>query len=186
MNSFVDDTGRTWGVRINCWTCMRVEEATGLYIPSLIDDDMKGLRELLYAPVPTKLMGVIYHLCREEADKQGISESSFLSSMGGEAMRGARTAFESAFCDFFPEPAQRATLRQAFDLMKTLGEKMAAKAKAEMDSINPDLLVNTSGASFVDVPASSVSAPAPPARSGNSSSWKKQKAVKRGGTRPSL
>lgn len=105
MRSFVDTQGRTWPVFVHFAALDRCKAFVGVDVCNL-----DGLAAIFEDPV---LIGkVVYCLCKEDADRLGVTYDDFSRAMRGEAGDRAAQAFIEDFADFFPNPRVRAALRE--------------------------------------------------------------------------
>ena len=75
MHSFVDNSRRTWEVAINVAAVKRIRGLLGIDLYALVDDGFKSLSKLVSDPVT--LADVLYCLCKDQADKQSITDEDF-------------------------------------------------------------------------------------------------------------
>jgi len=75
MHSFVDNSRRTWEVAINVTAVKRIRGLLGIDLYALVDDGFKSLSKLVSDPVT--LADVLYCLCKDQADKQSITDEDF-------------------------------------------------------------------------------------------------------------
>ena len=147
MHSFVDNSRRTWEVAINIAAVKRIRGLLGIDLYSLVDDGFKSLSKLVSDPVT--LADVLYCLCRDQAEKQSISDEDFGRSLAGDAITQAADAFVEELIDFFPDARARASLRKAIEAGKTVRDKVLSHAEKILDSIDPETeakkWINSSG-----------------------------------------
>lgn len=157
MKTFRDNAGRPWTVVINVYAVKRVRGLLGLDLYSLVDDRFQGLGKLLADPVA--LVDVLYVLCKDEADKLGVSDEDFGRGMGGDAIEHASTAFLEELTDFFPEPRVRAGIRRVIEAGRKMRDSLLTHMEGSLAAIDPDAearrLIGSSGSS----PGSSGSIP---------------------------
>jgi hypothetical protein len=108
MRVFKDTKGRQWTVAVNCATVRRVRDLLKIDMLSLGDLDVELLKTL---QDPVNLCNVLFVLCKEEADKAGISDLEFGKSMGGDSLLKGYEALMEELVDFFPEARKRRILR---------------------------------------------------------------------------
>lgn len=159
MPAFVDNAGRTWAVAINVTAIKRVKALLDIHIPSLVDGKFESLAEVISDPIT--LCDVLYVLCKDQADKDGVTDEQFGQAMFGDALGNAADAFLGALADFFQSPRVRAAIskiRETNARMEarlnelTIPQILAIDAQAEVDR-----LIGSSGNS----PESSASTPDP-------------------------
>jgi hypothetical protein len=136
MHSFVDNSRRTWEVAINIAAVKRIRGLLGIDLYSLVDDGFKSLSKLVSDPVT--LADVLYCLCKDQAEKQSISDEDFGRSLAGDAITQAADAFVEELIDFFPDARARASLRKAIEAGKTVRDKVLSHAEKILDSIDPE------------------------------------------------
>jgi len=136
MHSFVDNSRRRWEVAINVAAVKRIRGLLGIDLYALVDDGFKSLSKLVSDPVT--LADVLYCLCKEQADKQSISDEDFGRALAGDAITQAADAFVEELIDFFPDARARASLRKAIEAGKTVRDKVLSHAEKILDSIDPE------------------------------------------------
>jgi hypothetical protein len=136
MHSFVDNSRRTWEVAINVAAVKRIRGLLGIDLYALVDDGFKSLSKLVSDPVI--LADVLYCLCKDQADKQSISDEDFGRALAGDAITHAADAFVEELIDFFPDARARASLRKAIEAGKTVRDKVLSHAEKILDSIDPE------------------------------------------------
>jgi hypothetical protein len=134
MQTFTDNAGRTWTVLITVDGLKHVRQQLGIDLYKLIDHGCKPLGELIGDPV--KLIDVLYVLCREAADKAGISDEAFGRAMFGDAIFAASRAFQEALIDFFPDPRVRKALRELMAKGKILQDKLLEHGEKTLSAID--------------------------------------------------
>jgi hypothetical protein len=105
MHSFVDNSRRTWEVAINVAAVKRIRGLLGIDLYALVDDGFKSLSKIVSDPVT--LADVLYCLCKDQADKQSISDEDFGRALAGDAITHAADAFVEELIDFFPDARAR-------------------------------------------------------------------------------
>jgi regulator of extracellular matrix RemA (YlzA/DUF370 family) len=147
MHSFVDNSRRTWEIAINVAAVKRIRGLLGMDLYALVDDGFKSLSKLVSDPV--NLADVLYCLCKDQADKQSISDEDFGRALAGDAITQAADAFVEELIDFFPDARARASLRKAIEAGKAVRDKVISHAERILDSINPETeaqkWINSSG-----------------------------------------
>ena len=147
MHSFVDNSRRTWEIAINVAAVKRIRGLLGIDLYALVDDGFKSLSKLVSDPVI--LADVLYCLCKDQADKQSISDEDFGRALAGDAITHAADAFVEELIDFFPDARARASLRKAIEAGKTVRDKVLSHAEKILDSIDPETeakkWINSSG-----------------------------------------
>jgi len=136
MHSFVDNSRRRWEVAINVAAVKRIRGLLRIDLYALVDDGFKSLSKLVSDPVT--LADVLYCLCKDQADKQSISDEDFGRALAGDAITQAADAFVEELIDFFPDARARASLRKAIEAGKTVRDKVLSHAEKILDSIDPE------------------------------------------------
>lgn len=159
MRSFKDHAGRTWTLAIHVTAIKRCRALAGVDLLGLIDDGFKGLGEFIADPI--RLVDVLYVLCKDDAEKLGISDEDFGRAMFGDAIANGATAFLEEYTDFFQDPRVRAGLTKVLASAEKLSQKLTDHMLSQIDSIDIDSeaekLISSSGIS----PVSSASTPDP-------------------------
>jgi hypothetical protein len=114
MQSFADNAGRVWTVRLNVDVLRRVR---ALCKVNLMDAASGDLADRLAAD-PVLLCDVLYAVCKAEA---------FAEALGGDAIDEATAALLEELVDFFPK-RRREVLRRAMAKRADLQERAAGAA----------------------------------------------------------
>ena len=157
MHSFVDNSRRNWEVAINVTAVKRIRGLLGIDLYALVDDGFKSLSKLVADPV--SLADVLYCLCKDQADKQSISDEDFGRALAGDAITQAADAFVEELIDFFPDARARASLRKAIEAGKTVRDKVLSHAEKILDSIDTETEAKKWISSSGTLPESSGSTP---------------------------
>lgn len=149
MKTFRDNAGRTWVVSINVSAVKKVRGLAGIDIYGLVNDSFQGLAKLLNDPID--LVDVLYVLCKDEADKLGVSDEDFGRAMGGDSLEHAADAFVNELADFFPDPRLRAGLKKVFAKNRMVRDRLLTHMDAEIEGFDIDALatklIESSGSS---------------------------------------
>lgn len=159
MKTFVDETGRTWAIVIHVAAVKKCRALAGVDLYGLLDDGFKGLGALVADPV--SLVDVIYVLCKDEADRSGVTDEDFGRAMAGDAIGRATDAFLAELTDFFPDPRVRAGLAKLLDKGRTVRDRVIDRMGAQLDEIDLDAEVERLIASSGSSPGSRASTPTP-------------------------
>jgi hypothetical protein len=147
MHSFVDNSRRTWEIEINVAAVKRIRGLLGIDLYALVDDGFKALSKLVSDPVT--LADVLYCLCKDQADKQSITDEDFGRALFGDVITQAADAFVEELIDFFPDARARASLRKAIEAGKAVRDKVFQHAEKILDTLNPETeaqkWINSSG-----------------------------------------
>jgi len=165
MHTFTDNAGRVWTIAVNVATIKRVQGLLKVNLYKLLDDNFKGLGELLGDII--QLVDVLYCLCKEEAEARKVSDEDFGRAMFGDAIHQATEAFLEELIDFFPDPKVRRSLRKIIAESRKVRGRMLDRAEQVLESFDADREANRLLSSYGIAPESSDSTPAP-SRSGNS------------------
>lgn len=148
MRQFRDNAGRTWVIQVHVSAIKRVRGLLGIDLYAVVMDSksengqniFEGLGKLLGDPI--QLVDVIYCLCKDEADKLGITDEDFGRSMAGDAIGLATDAFLGELVDFFPDPQVRLGIKRVLEASKTLQGKLSSLALDKLDKLDLDDLAN--------------------------------------------
>lgn len=153
MHGFKDTEGRSWALSINVTSIRRVRGLVGVDLCKLIDDKLQPFADLVSDPC--KLVDVLYCLCKEEADKRGVSDEDFGRAMAGDVIDESINAFTEELIDFFQNARIRASLRTVIAKGKTIQTKMLEHAEVMLAKIDPEKESRTLISSLTNSPASS-------------------------------
>jgi len=147
MHSFVDNSRRTWEIAINVAAVKWIRGLLGIDLYALVDDGFKSLSKLVSDPVT--LADVLYCLCKDQAERQSITDEDFGRALAGDVITQAADAFVEELIDFFPDARARGSLRKAIEAGKAVRDKILNHAEKILDSINPETeaqkWINSSG-----------------------------------------
>lgn len=129
MKTFTDNTGRSWTVSLNIGTLKRVRSLCEVDLMAAVEG--KLIERLIADPV--LLCDILYVVCKEEADKNNVTDEDFGRSLGGDAIDYATTALLEELVDFFPL-RRREVLKKALDKMNKLQEKSVKAAMLFLES----------------------------------------------------
>jgi len=151
MHIFKDNAGRSWTLAINVYAVKKTKALVGIDLYGLIDKEFQALDKLLSDPV--SLVDVIYCLCKDDADKLGVSDEDFGRGMGGDSLEWATTAFLDELTAFFPDPRVRAGLKKVIEKGRAVRTIVLDRAMEQLDTIDLDAearrLIDSSGKSRV-------------------------------------
>lgn len=126
MKSFSDNTGRNWTLAVNVGTIKRVRALCGVDLANIItmEAGQNPKVDLLdrLANDPVLLVDVLYAVCKEEADKNNVSDVDFGRAMAGDAIELATAALLDEIIDFFPETKRR-VFRKILDATRRFESK---------------------------------------------------------------
>jgi len=129
MKTFTDNAGRTWTVQVNVGAIKRVRDLIAVNLLEVIEG--KLIERLVGDPV--LLCDVLYCLCKEQADAQGLADVDFGRGMGGDAIDHAATALLEELVDFFPQ-AQRRVLTKALGKLRAMEATALRAVETRLDS----------------------------------------------------
>jgi len=136
MRVFKDNAGRSWTIAIHVAAVKRVRGLLSLDLYSLLDERFAGLAKLLADPVD--FVDVLYVLCKDDADRLGITDEDFGRAMAGDSIEHARNAFLEEYADFFPDPRVRAGLRKVMAASAKVRDRIMSLMESRLDAIDPD------------------------------------------------
>ncbi len=160
MPHFKDKTGRDWTVEINIGTIKAVRSACGVDLLGATDGEL--IERLLSDMV--LFVDVLYVLCREECDRNEITDEEFGRGLLGDALENATLAFLEALTNFFPKD-RRVLIRKALDKRKELERLTVEVLTKKLD--DPELMTKAKaklaeiGELSFDLQGLSVSTPTP-------------------------
>jgi len=129
MKTFTDNAGRTWTVQVNVDAIRRVRDLAKVDLLEVVEG--KLIERLVGDPV--LLCDVLYCLCKEQADAQGLADVDFGRGMGGDAIDHAATALLEELVDFFPQ-GRRRVLSKALAKLRHLQTAALTAVEARLDS----------------------------------------------------
>lgn len=101
---FADDFGRTWPLRISVADLPALRRLAKLELTGSAPI-FERCAELLGEP--EALVRVLYHLCQDQAQRDGVSPEEFARGFGGDVFLPAVKALAGAIIDFFPMARER-------------------------------------------------------------------------------
>lgn len=134
MQSFKDKRGAEWAVEITVGSRRDVQKALGLDLYALVEDEMKGLAELL-ADVE-RLVQLLYVLCRDQVEERGMDPEHFGRQFTGPVIEAATDALLQEYVSFFPNPQVREGLRKVLDKSAQMAARLAERASRQIDAID--------------------------------------------------
>ena len=158
MHTFTDNAGRVWTIAVNVATIKRVQGLLKVNLYKLLDDNFKGLGELLGDII--QLVDVLYCLCKEEAEARKVSDEDFGRALAGDAITLATDAFLEELIDFFPEARARSSLRKIVVESRKVRDRLMGQAEKVLETFDADREANRLLRSFGIAPESSESTPA--------------------------
>lgn len=129
MSRFKDANHREWHLDITVNELRRVKK--------MVDLDLLDLEEgrtiARLANDPILLVDVLWILCEDQAQKEGITDEQFGRSLRGEVIEHATEALFEALTDFFP-PQRQILLRKLIETARTMGQKERALVEMYVNS----------------------------------------------------
>lgn len=175
---FKDQEGRVWRCSINVSTIARVRDTLGVDLMQAFDPKSEVYTKLIGDPV--FLCNVLFAVVKTQADEKGVGSEAFGEALGGDALGLATDALVEGLAAFFPNPGTRGAYLAAYRAGRAAQDRAAEALLARVNSPGfasaIDQLVSRAGTQFdaglealrsrsggtsTNVPASSVSTPAP-------------------------
>jgi|11BtaG_2_1085332.scaffolds.fasta_scaffold84226_2 hypothetical protein len=139
MQTFTDNGGRDWQVKVNPITLGKIEQTTGESFSADPEDGegpiVRIATDCMYA------FQVLWVLCEAQANERGVSSEDFGDALVGDVLGKAQAALCEAIADFYPDPARREAVRRVFSVIKAAEAKLLAKASKQLDDLDVDQLV---------------------------------------------
>lgn len=159
MKQFTDANGKKWSLAINIGTVKLCRDLLGV---NLLEPEAGN------PPLVTSLgtddiflVDLIYCLCKEEADKAGITDIAFGQSFNGKVLHEAANAFFSEYMDFFRDRGRTDRL-EAISREKQIIDKATQRAKEEIEKLDlDDAVEQVFGNGSIGLPESPESTPTP-------------------------
>ena len=126
MQQFKDTLGRPWLVQVTVGIISDVRAALAVDVVDVGGEIFQRLQS-----DPILLCNVLYLVCKEQADADGISDVDFGRAMGGDAIDDATDALLEALINFFPRQ-RREAIRAAWMRTRTLDALAADRITARM------------------------------------------------------
>lgn len=153
MPNFTTQNGEAsynWSTRITVGDVLRVQEKTGVLLPSLADDGCKPLGEL--RDDLKKLVDILWVLVEPQAEKANVTDEKFVQSLGGEGIYGGYMALVEGLKDFFLESPDKehvgkmigAIMSKAAEVVNYQGQ-VTEKAVQQVNQMKVEQLVKKSG-----------------------------------------
>lgn len=129
MSSFKDTTGRQWLVDITINEVRRVKSLAKLDLLDL--ENGRSLQALANDPV--LLVDVLYILCQDQAQREGLTDEQFGRIFRGDVIESATEALFEALVNFFP-PQRQTLLRKVMEMAKAMGQKERQMVETYLES----------------------------------------------------
>lgn len=153
MATFTDTESREWVVDIDVAALRRVRKRLDLNLM----DAIGGPTLERLADDPVLLVDVLYCLCEDQAERDGVSDEDFGRGLRGDALDDAARAFLEALADFCPSRKAR-LIRGLVAKSGKAEEAILARAETMLASGEIDSLLAKPS---TDSPDSAASTPAP-------------------------
>ena len=128
MPSFVDMKGRKWTLVLSIGLADRIKSAVGV---DFLSKNISAALNCL-ANDPMKLVGVLWEMCAEEAEKRGVQPEELAASLGGDAVSDASDALMESIVDF-TRRSMRPAMQKALDAARKAEEQMGQRAVEALD-----------------------------------------------------
>jgi hypothetical protein len=126
--AFTDNQKRKWLIDINVFTYRQLKQ--------LLDVDISDPEAFFtLASDPASLCDAIYIVCRDQAEKQSITDEDFGRAMGGDCLADATSAFVQATINFCQSQRQREVLMKVVETGKILEEKVLTLAESKLEDL---------------------------------------------------
>lgn len=117
MATFKDNAGHEWRVKLTVGTLGDLKRDAGIDLSAAMREP-KGLADLLFTD-PSTLVAGLWVLCRDQAEKAGVSADEYPRRFDGETLETATEALLDETAGFFPRSqvakAIRANLRTTLE-----------------------------------------------------------------------
>lgn len=131
MRQFRDGKDRIWTLEVNVAQIKHVLKRVQFDLRHLFDNDAAEFARLLGDEI--LLVDVLFALCEEQAQRDGVTDLDFGRAFTGEVLTAAAKAFVEAYADFFDGPAKSRILR-IWDLTQRMAKKQKDQGLAAIDS----------------------------------------------------
>ena len=132
MKSFKDSEGRSWFVKLDLSTLVRVEAATGVCLDDIASGTPKSVMQLQQ---PKAFAEVLWCLVEPQATAKSLSRGDFLASIGRDEIVAARKAVHDEQIFFSPQEVREIMeicLAEAEANKTTLIEQAKAEVRKAM------------------------------------------------------
>ncbi|MFO7959002.1 MAG: hypothetical protein R6X33_18100 [Candidatus Brocadiia bacterium] len=144
MQTFTDNEGRTWTLKLTLGSAERVKALVGVDLlePCLPGDTREG--DATDPPLLTRLgtevallCDVIFALIKPEADERGVTDEGWAEAMGGDAILEAQKAFYEELVGFFQMLGRRDVVKAAATQQRMI--ELVIRANEErIDAVDPE------------------------------------------------
>jgi hypothetical protein len=157
MRTFVDNAGRTWIITIHVAAVKKLRGALNLDLYGLLDDKLQNLAKFLADPIGR--VDAFYWLCKDQADKLGVTDEAFGQAMWGDAIERATEAFIDELVDFCPDARVREGVKKVLEATRKVRDRLMDQAMEDLAKIDVDSIVKELTASSGNLQESSASIP---------------------------
>lgn len=158
MRTFKDTAGRDWEIAVNVGSIKRTRDLVKVNLYEVVEVKMALLQRL--STDYEMLANVLFALCKPEADKRGVTDEDFGSSLSGDCLWAGFNALLDDLTDFFPDPRQRMVLKKTIEKIRTVTGMLMTETENRLDAIDPSEVLKELSNSSGSSPASAESAPA--------------------------
>ena len=140
--SFKDNEGRTWELRLDFGAAKRVRALVGVNLLSPMKEVEPDGPPLLarLGEDDMLVIDVIFAILKPRADARDISDEQWAAAMGGDAMQEAHDAFYREYVNFFRSRGKPEAI-QAIEKQKATIDAAVREASARMEAIDPEAAV---------------------------------------------
>lgn len=131
MATFVDETGRSWSIRIDVSAIRKVRTKRGVDLAKVMGSQ-EELQKLL--DDPCLWVDVLWDLIEEQAETQGVIPEAFAHALIGDSFEAANNALIEAIIDFFPS-SRREILRRLLSKVKEMEALSLENMSQQIDSL---------------------------------------------------
>lgn len=136
MREFIDEQGRTWGVRVDVDAIRKTRQLVGIDLTKVMDSK-ENLQALVDDVVA--LVDVLHVLCEKQCGHRGVTAEDFAKALYGDAISRATTALMESIIDFFPQGRGK-ILRQLWEKSKEVAAMQMAQVQAAVDALTLPIL----------------------------------------------
>lgn len=138
-NRIRDKAGREWSIDIDVVTVGRVRKELDINLLELVIEG-STLPERLSDPV--ELVNVLFVLCRDQAEKQGVSDEDFGRSLSIDMITDAFDAVLEGVVDFFPQGI-RPAYRKVLEATRRVRTVQSRKVMEVLENPDFDKMIET-------------------------------------------
>jgi hypothetical protein len=140
--SFKDNEGRTWELRLDFGAAKRVRALVGVNLLSPMKEVEPGGPPLLarLGEDDMVVVDVIYAIIKPQTDERGITDEEWAAAMGGDAMLEAHDAFYREYVNFF-RSRNRPEVITAIQKHRATIDAAVSEATARMEKMDPETVV---------------------------------------------